>query len=419
LTRRALVGAIIGAAGLAGIAALRAPSAPRVPIHVVARGPFRNEVQALGVLQAVRSTPLSVPSAVQRQIRVAWLAPAGPVKKGDPVVVFDATEIERQQADGRSDRESAASKRRKAVVEGDQKANALGLDRAVAEQELRNAEDVAPSDEQIFSRNEIVSSRLDRGLLQQRVATSDAKRKPTERLAAADVALADIESQKADLRVKQAERSLEALRVTAPHDGILIYPLSWRGDAVAVGDTVSPGQSIAELPDLSALQARVFVLEGDGAGLTAGLTAVVDVEGQPGLSFPGRVSRVEAFATTRERQSPVKYFETTIAFEGMMPPALKPGQRVRARILVDEIKDALTIPRGALFEKEGRRVAYRLTGRRFEPVEVSVERRSLAKIVIAKGLQPGDRVALDDPERQTSRDSAPPGAAGPAQSQGR
>jgi RND family efflux transporter MFP subunit len=330
------------------------------------------------------------------------------------VVVFDAFEVEKQYEDGRSDRESAEAKIRKADVEGKNSGTALKLDKGVAEEELRRAEDVAPTDAQIFSRNEILESQSDRNLLQKRVTTTEQKRDPTERLAAADVALADIEKRKAELRLRQAQDSLNSLRVVAPHDGILVFPMSWRGDAVAVGDTVWPSQPLAELPDLQSLEAHVFVLEGDGGGLAAGQKATVEIEGQPGLVFDAKIARVDAVAKTRDRNSPVKYFETTLSFDAVAvaKAGLKPGQKVRASVLIDDLQDVLAIPRGGLFEKDGRRMAYRLERGRFVPVDIKVGRRSVGKVVVEQGLSPGDRIALYDPERRANSPAQP--QAGPA-----
>ena len=58
-----------------------------------------------------------------------------------------------------------------------------------------------------------------------------------------------------------------------------------------MGDTLWPGQKIAELPDLSQLEAKVFVLEADGAGLKAGLAARLAIEGRPGEEHEATVSR--------------------------------------------------------------------------------------------------------------------------------
>lgn len=403
----------IAAVSLLSLAALQAVARPPAPRHVAARGAFRNEVLAYGQLQAVKSVAISVPTDLQRPMRIAWLAAAGPVKKGDPVVIFDPTEVEKQFADSRSDRDSAQHRLHKAGIEGRHSGASLLVDSGVAKEELKRAEDVAVSDAQIFPRNQIVESQLDRTLLEKRVATTDAKRDPTERLAAADMALAEIERRKAELRMQQAEKSLSALKVTAPHDGILVFPLSWQGNQVAVGDTVWPSQTVAEIPDLSALEAHAFVLEGDAFGLAKDLRAKVEIEGQPGLAFEAKVVRVDAVAKTRERGSPVKYFETTLALLGKPPAlaALKPGQKVRAMVLIDDLEGVIAVPRGALFEKDGRRIVYRLERGRFLPREVVVGRRGLGRVVIEKGLEPGDEVALQDPERKGAAASGPSPAA--------
>jgi multidrug efflux pump subunit AcrA (membrane-fusion protein) len=81
---------------------------------------------------------------------------------------------------------------------------------------------------------------------------------------------------------------------------------------------------------------------------------------------------------------------------------MKPGQRVKARIVLDELDGVLTVPRGALAEKDGKRVVYRLEGGRFRPVEVVVGCSSLARVVVTQGLAAGDRVALRDPTRALS-----------------
>jgi HlyD family secretion protein len=410
-----LAGVAVALPALLGWTALRAAALPHVATYTVERGHYRNEVMAYGMLQAARSTPVTVPSNLQRAMRVAWLAPAGAVKQNDVVVVFDATDVEKQYEDGRSDRLSAESRMRKAKSEGDRTSAALGLDLTLAQEELKRAEDVAPTDVAIFSRNQILESSLDRGLLQKRVQTNDAKKLPVQRLAAADFALAEIERKKAALRVTQAEQSLKSLKVLAPHDGTLVYPLFWRGDGIAIGDSAWPGQTVAELPDVKTLEAKVFVLEGDGGSLAIGQKAMVDIEGQPGLMFEAKVRRVDAVAKTRDRQSPVKYFEVAIALEKAEEAGLKPGQRIRATILIDDLKDVVSVPRGALFEKDGRRLVYRFEGGRFQPVEVVVGRRSLGKVLIEKGIQPGDRIALANPER---RESSSPGssASGPSAS---
>jgi hypothetical protein len=89
---------------------------------------------------------------------------------------------------------------------------------------------------------------------------------------------------------------------------------------------------------------------------------------------------------------------------------MKPGQRVRAVVKLEEAQDVMAIPRGALFEKGGQRVVYRREGAAFLPVEVTVGRNSVSRIVVESGLHPGDRIALRDPSLKRPT----PGAGGAA-----
>jgi multidrug efflux pump subunit AcrA (membrane-fusion protein) len=169
-----------------------------------------------------------------------------------------------------------------------------------------------------------------------------------------------------------------------------------------VGDTLWPGQKIAEIPELSELEARVFVLEADGAGLEPGHPATVAIEGRPGEVHEATVARVEPLAKTRGWGSPVRYFEATLSLSATDPETMKPGQRVRAMIRLEEMDAVLSIPRGALFERDDERVVYRREGGRWVPVPVTVGRQSISRVVVEGGLEAGDRLALRDPSEKAA-----------------
>jgi cobalt-zinc-cadmium efflux system membrane fusion protein len=99
------------------------------------------------------------------------------------------------------------------------------------------------------------------------------------------------------------------------------------------------------------------------------------------------------------RGSPVQYFSLTLELERTDPALMKPGQRVRADLVMDGTDRALILPREAVFEKDGRKVAYRRSGSSFEPVEITLGPTALGRVVVEKGLEEGDTVALRDPTR--------------------
>ena len=101
---------------------------------------------------------------------------------------------------------------------------------------------------------------------------------------------------------------------------------------------------------------------------------------------------------TRETED---LFETILSLPKTAAGVMKPGQAVRAVLALEDVKDAVSVPRGAVFEKDGKRVVYKADGSRFAPVEVTLGRSSLARVVIEKGLEAGDRIALRDPTLET------------------
>ncbi len=412
--RRALVAAgALALMALLGAGLVRSIEPEAVATFEVRPGRFVREVEATGTLKAVQATPVIVPLESGRAQKVAFLAKDGAhLAKGDTVVEFDPYDAQKEAADGEADLTAARAKIDKAKAEGTKNERSLGLDRDVAKEELDRAETFKLTDEGLFSRHQIIESQLDRDLFAARADVAGRKLDASGKLSSAERALGEIDASKARLKVEVAEKGLRSLRIEAPHEGLLVLQRNWRGEVPFVGDTLWPGQKIAELPDLSQLEARVFVLEADGAGLKAGLHARLAIEGRPGEEHEATVAKVEPLAKTRDYQSPVKYFEATLSLARTDPSFMKPGQRVRAVVRLEEAEGVLAIPRGAVFEKDGKRVVYRKDGGSFVPVEITIGRQSISRVVLDSGLAAGDLIALRDP---TAKRALGPSASGGAE----
>jgi multidrug efflux pump subunit AcrA (membrane-fusion protein) len=409
--------AATGLLALVGVGLASRVESDGVATFEVRPGRFVREVEARGSLKAVKATPILVPPESGRQQRVAFLAKDGQLlKAGETVVEFDPYDAEREAADGMADLTAARAKIEKAQAEGTKNQAALGLDRDVAKEQLDRAETFELKDESLYSRHQIIESQLDRELFQARTDVAARKLAASGKLSSTERALGAIDASKAKLKITIAEKSLRSLRIQAPHDGLLVLERNWRGEMPSVGDTLWPGQKVAEVPDLSRLEAKVFVLEADGAGLTTGQKARFAIEGRPGVDYEATVSRVEPLAKTRDWQSPVKYFEATLTLARQDAGDLKPGQKLRAVVRLDEADGVLAIPRGAVFEKDGQRVVYRRNGSGFDPVEVKTARQSISHLVLASGLAAGDVIALRDPtEKRGLSEAGSATAAGPGQ----
>lgn len=393
--------------------------APAVPTETVQPRAFARLVPAEGVLRAVVATPVGVPTGAPGPFRVGWIADDGSrVRAGEPVVRFDPSEIQKELEDAADELAGARFKAEKERAHGLAEIRKLERDLALAREELTAARTFEKKDQELFSRAEIADSEIDQELARSREVHAREARRDQESLSGTELDLLGIDMRQAEARIRRAREALAALTVTAPHDGVLVLKRSWRGEAPRVGDTVWNGQVLAEIPDLSRMQAEVYVLEADAGGLAPGKPATVSLESRPGVEHAARIGRVDALAKPRFRGSPVQYFGVTLSLDRTDPAVMKPGQRVRALLRLDERPRALTVPRQAVFEKDGRTVLYRMNGAGFDPVPVALGPSGAGRVVIESGLRAGDAVALADPTRPrqppAAGDTPKPGAGAPA-----
>jgi HlyD family secretion protein len=384
----------------AGLAACRNGGDP-TPVYVVAPSNFVRRVTAEGNLKAVTATPLSAPQQGEAPLKIAWVADDGTlVKKDDLVVRFDATDFSIALASGRDNRGTADNKQHRAAVDSSTTKTNLLRDARQAEEELAAARRAHIDDAEIFSRYQQIESELDEALAGEKRNHAHNVLGVREQLTKADEALIGIEAKKADLEIANAQKGLNALELRAPHDGILVLQRDWRGDVPRIGATVWSGSPLAQIPDLAAMNAEVFVLEADAAGLTIGQKAVITLEANPGVRYSGKITQVDKLARPRIRGVPVQYFGVIVTLDRTDPSLMKPGSRVLAELELDNRANAFSIPRQALFEKQGKKIVYVRRGSRFVPSTVTIGTSSPGRVVVTAGVMKGDALALTDPTVQ-------------------
>lgn len=414
MTRATIVAGAAGVLALVALAVVRAGGGAAIPTTRVVRTRFTRTITAEGTLRAVKATPITTALDPEGPYKIAWvIADGSHVKAGDAVVRFDPTDMEKELADGLADRSVAVEKVAKSSTQGETTRRNLDRDASLAGEEVEKARSFQTRDTEIYSRFEIVTSEIDAKLAEQRQGHAEAVKGTRGALSQTELDLLALERRKADLKTDKAERGLRALTLAAPHEGIVVLQRDWRGDPPRVGDTCWAGEKIAEIPDLSVMEAEVSVLEADAGGLAVGQTAAVVVEGRPDASFPAAVRQVDAIAKPRQRQVPVQYFGAVLALERTDPAMMKPGQRVTAAIVLANQDRALVVPRQAVLEKDGRMVVYRKRGwGGFEPVTVTLGATALGRVLVTAGVAEGDVIAVVDPTAPAATPT--PGAAAPA-----
>jgi multidrug resistance efflux pump len=374
-----------------------------VPTYEVVPRDFQHRVTAEGFLRSTDVTLVQVPPQAPPGGAILWRAEDGiQVHEGEVVALLDREEMERKVKKEEADLASAQVRRDQTRIEGEVRVDEVASRQHEAELELDLAERFRRVDRDLYSRREILQSEIDEQLARVRQTEAGELQKLHRDLARTELVLVDVNRRRAADELSRARRQLDGLEVKAPRAGILTWIRDDRGDLPQIGEQVWKGQTLAEIPTLSELGIEAFVVEADVGGIVPGREAAVTLDAHPELSYRARVTRVDPVAQRRFEGSPSLYFEILLDLEKTDLTIMKPGQRVTVSILVEEVADALVVPRQALFSEAGAYVVYRASGRDFErtPVEVSALARGLA--VVASGLEAGSRVALAEPGSDSS-----------------
>ena len=242
------------ASGLAAMVAVTASTGciaevleAKVPtFEVEPAATFVRRVRAEGLLEAVEATSITAPQDSKRPMKIAWVAEDGQtVKKGDLVVEFDASEMERTLADSQDDVSASNKRMKKEGVSARANEAKRDVTAALSDSEAAVAREFETDDADILSRNEIVESSIDVELAEAKARHARRVKDIERAVSSKQLDLLSIQKSLSSREVERAEEGLAKLQVKAPHDGILVLKRNWRGDPIRVGDTVWRGQKLS------------------------------------------------------------------------------------------------------------------------------------------------------------------------------
>jgi multidrug efflux pump subunit AcrA (membrane-fusion protein) len=193
------------------------------------------------------------------------------------------------------------------------------------------------------------------------------------------------------------------MEVKAPSTGVVNYLMNYSQGWVnakpfKVGDTVWPGSSIAEIPDLGSLQIKGKIEEVERGRLREGLAVRIMLDPFPEKPFTGKLSAIAPLAEQNFEWPPSRNFRAYGAFDEI-DPRLRPGMNGRMDIVIDRLAKAISVPAKAIFNRDGRPVVLVAGPAGFETTPVEILARNPDEVAI-KGITAGAKVALVDVERE-------------------
>jgi len=183
--------------------------------------------------------------------------------------------------------------------------------------------------------------------------------------------------------VARAELNLEGTRVVAPFDGYVVSVFAVPG---ATAQAQSP---LITLVDLSTIRVHAEVLESSFGTLEPGVRAEIRFASLPGEVFTGTVAALSP-EVDADRGTGVAYIELPNP-DGR----IKPGMYAEVQLSAATYADRLSVPRGAVLERDRRLLVFAAKSGRAEWQYVETGLETDNSIEITSGVAPGDTILVE------------------------
>ena len=371
-------------------------------IYVVEKGPFEATLTCKGEINGLVSTPIPVPEILgDRELRL-WelkildLAQDGKyVKKGDFIMQLDANQIMSGMRQEQQTLETAQADLNNAKIDSTVQLNGLREDIKNAMLDLE------------YNKIDLEQSIYESAAYQRKAQMTYKKAENTIAKKQRDYQL---EQNKLKMRVSRYEervkrsqdkiakfqQAMQAARITAPEDGIVIFGESWDGTKYSKdGDisTWSNGPPIATLPDMSEVISEIYVKEIDISKIKVNDKVRVTFDALEGVVVNGKITSI-ARVGEDHKDFDMKVFKVIIHLEESND-GLKPAMSSNNEIILAQKEGALFVPLKAVIRANGEDFVYLLKHNEKEKTPVITSFENDEFVLIESGLQEGDQVILN------------------------
>lgn len=360
-------------------------SRSRVRLGRVARGDLVRDVSAQGSIVAAFSPTLVSPARGTAEVAVD---PGGVVVPGQLLVRVVSPEVASRLAQERSTLVSLeADWQRQRILaqqsrlQGEQEIGLLEVELDAADRALERAERI---------RREGLLNAVEYEQAQDDVKVTTLKLEVARQKAGFDVETLEFEisdrasrAERQRLVVKDLARQVEELAIRSPVAGLVSRV------SIKDRDSVTAGQPVVTVVDLSAFEVELMVPEVYSDELVPGLEAVIRYDNR---DWPGVVKS----SSPEVEGSRVR---TVVVFAGEAPQNLKQNQRVSTRLLLESRENVIKVPRGPFLENGSGRQAYRIEDGVAVLRAIEIGTLSVSEVEILAGLEIGDEIIISDTSR--------------------
>jgi multidrug efflux pump subunit AcrA (membrane-fusion protein) len=361
------------------------------------RGDLVTGFEVTGALASLSSESLGPPPLPDVwDFKISMLAPEGSdVKKGQPVVGFDTTELQRKLDEATAEADQARKQIEKERNDLALQSKDERLKLAEAEGKLRRTSLKLDTPGDIVGINERKAAEIEHAIAQRETESAKARLGALDTAARARIGLLQSKQQQAEAIVSDTQSAIQQMMRVAPRDGTVIYATNWRGEKKKIGDSCWKAERVVEIPDLGRMKAEGEVEEQDAGRVAVGQRVTLRLDAHPDDELHGTIT-MAARTVQRKRgtQDPVKVLRVDVALDKTDPAKMRPGMRFQGTIELGRVKGAVLIPREAVFVASDGPYVYRRGALNVERVSVKLGRENDKSVEVTSGLGFGDRVLV-------------------------
>ncbi|MFB3916012.1 MAG: efflux RND transporter periplasmic adaptor subunit [Terriglobales bacterium] len=210
------------------------------------------------------------------------------------------------------------------------------------------------------------------------------QQKKNGRYSSAEIQKVQSQADEARAALAAAQELLQQSNVRAPRDG-MVYSLP-----VHTGEFVNAGQLLVQVAKLNTVAVLAYVDEPDIGHLRPGEQVNVTWDALPGRVWQGTVTRVPTTVTVVGARS-VGQITCTIDNTDLK---LLPNVNVSVTVITAKEDQALTVPREAVHQDDGKRFVFQIADGQLHKREITTGISNLTRVQITQGLKENAVVAL-------------------------
>ena len=357
-------------------------------LQKVERGDLAKSVVATGKVEPI--TKVEVKSKASGIVKKLLVDYGDLVKKGQVLAQLDKVEIEAQVEQSRAALQAAQASLSSAEADYERaKVDAQGPDVPLLKRAYERATGMAKEGVVSTSALEDAQRNYEMALNKQNVSKAQVT------VLKAKIAQAQAQVAEDQANLKQLEEQLSYTDIVSPIDGVVLSRNVEMGDAVSsILVLGSSATLVMTLGDTSQVYVKGKVDESDIGKVYLGQPARIKVESFKDKTFNGVVTKISPMGVEKDN---VTTFEVRVSINNATGE-LKAEMTANAEIILEEHKNVLQIPEGAIIYDKDKKASVEIPdtsakdGKKKMAVNIGISNG--AKTEVLSGLKEGDQVVL-------------------------